>query len=171
MGVCLEEEFFILSEEKLVEDLAVEYSRLFLGPGKHISPHESIYRGGEEECLLWGEAAVQVKRFLEASGFEYKSDYKGMPDHISVEFEFMQEVSGQEALAWEKNDENKALSCRKIGEQFIEEHLALWVPLFCEKIIKDAELSFYGELAKVTQYFVEIEYNEGNNETINANNN
>jgi len=30
-------------ENELLEDLAVEYTRLFLGPGKHISPHESVH--------------------------------------------------------------------------------------------------------------------------------
>jgi TorA maturation chaperone TorD len=28
-------------EEQLLDELAVEYARLFLGPGKHISPHDS----------------------------------------------------------------------------------------------------------------------------------
>lgn len=161
LGFHFEDEFLNLPEEKLIDNLAIEYTRLFLGPGKHISPHESVHLRTEEGGgLLWGAATGKVKNFIESSGFEYKADYSGMPDHISVELEFMQEVSRQEALAWETDDEKKALYCRKIEKQFIEENLVLWVPLFCEKIIKDAELSFYEEIARLTQCFIEFESKE-----------
>jgi TorA maturation chaperone TorD len=31
------------TEEELRENLAIEFTRLFMGPGEHISPHESIF--------------------------------------------------------------------------------------------------------------------------------
>jgi TorA maturation chaperone TorD len=161
LDVRLKDDFLNAREEKLIEDLAIEYSRLFLGPGKHISPHESVHLKEEDGGgLLWGEAAAKVKNFIESIGFEYDSNYNGMPDHIGVELEFMQEVSRQEGLAWEENNEDRALYCRKIEKEFIEEHLTPWVPLFCEKLIKDAELSFYGEIAKLTKDFIESEKKE-----------
>ncbi|MBC8412973.1 molecular chaperone TorD family protein, partial [bacterium] len=43
MGVNIDDEFFARAEDELIEDLAIEYTRLFLGPGQHISPHESIH--------------------------------------------------------------------------------------------------------------------------------
>ncbi len=158
LGVHLEGEFLDMPEEKLIEDLAVEYSRLFLGPGRHISPHESVHlREGEGGGLLWGEATIKAKKFIESCGLEYKPEYSGMPDHIGVELEFMSESAKQEARAWEKKDVDRALYCQKIEKKFIEEHLAPWVPLFCDKVIKDAELSFYGEIAKLTKSFIEFE--------------
>jgi TorA maturation chaperone TorD len=36
------------------------------------------------------------------------------------------------------------------------------VPLFCKRVIKDAELSFYGEIAKLTKCFIEFEKKEIN---------
>lgn len=161
LGVHIQGEFLNLPEEKLIEDLGVEYSRLFLGPGRHVSPHESVHIEEEDGGgLLWGEATVNVKKFIESSGFEYKSDYYGMPDHIGIELEFMREVIKREVRAWEDRDHDGALSCLKIEKKFIEEHLVLWVPLFCDKVIKDAELSFYREMAKLTKNFIEFEEGE-----------
>ncbi len=89
-------------EAELLEDLAVEHTRLFLGPGKHISPHESVHHQREDGQWgkLWGASTVEVKKFIEATGLSYTDDYKGMPDHISVEFEFMQQLILREEQAW-----------------------------------------------------------------------
>jgi len=158
LGVHLKGEFLNVPEEKLIEDLAVEYARLFLGPGKHISPHESVHLREEEGGgLLCGKATVRVKEFIESSGFEYKSDYSGMPDHISVELEFMQDLAKREARAWEDKDNVGALYWLKTEWKFIEEHLLRWVPLFCDKVMKDAELSFYREITRLTKSFIEFD--------------
>jgi TorA maturation chaperone TorD len=45
-------------------------------------------------------------------------------------------------------------------KMFIEEHLIKWVPVFCDRIISEAELSFYREIAKVTKNFMEFEQKE-----------
>lgn len=161
LGVDLEDKFFSLSEEELIEDLAVEYARLFVGPGKHISPHESVHLKNEEGGgLLWGEATAKVKKFIESAGFEYKSDYCEIPDHIAVELEFMQGVTERECRAWNEKDNDEVFSCLETEKKFIEEHLARWVPLFCEEIISYAELPFYREMGKLTKRFIEFEKEE-----------
>jgi TorA maturation chaperone TorD len=43
MGAELEDDFFKKPQKELIEDLAIEYTRLFIGPAKHISPHESVH--------------------------------------------------------------------------------------------------------------------------------
>ena len=53
LGIDLGEEFLGRSERELADDLAVEYARLFLGPGEHISPHESVH--GEVDGGDWGQ--------------------------------------------------------------------------------------------------------------------
>jgi TorA maturation chaperone TorD len=161
LGVDLEDKFFSLSEEELIEDLAVEYARLFVGPGKHISPHESVHLKNEEGGgLLWGEATAKVKKFIESAGFEYKSDYCEIPDHIAVELEFMQGVTERECRAWNQKDNDGVFSCLETEKKFIDEHLVRWVPLFCEEIISYAELPFYREMGKLTKRFIEFEKEE-----------
>ena len=176
MGAELKDDFFKRPEDELIEDLAVEYTRLFLGPGRHISPHESIHheRGDGKWGELWGADTVAVKKFIETSGLEYKSGYTGMPDHISVELEFMQEAAKREAQAREADDHDGALYCLRMEKKFISEHLK-WIPVFCDKVISEAEMDFYREMAKITKNFMEFEKGEIDNyisetEKISSNN-
>ncbi len=164
LGIELNNGFFQKPEQELLEDLAVEYARLFLGPGKHISPHESVHhqRDDAQGGQLWGQSTVEVKKFIESSSLTFKSDYTGLPDHISVELEFMQQVTLREEQAWAEQDKDTALSCLKNEKKFIEEHLARWVPIFCEKVINEAELLFYREMAALTKNFIEFEKEEIN---------
>lgn len=162
LGVQLADDFLQKPEEELLSELAVEYARLFLGPGGHISPHESVHhqRDDGQSGLLWGESTAEVKKFIESTGLNYDPEYKGLPDHISVELEFMQQLTLREEQAWNEEDGKTALDCLKVEKKFIEEHLVRWVPDFCDKVIKEAELSFYREMAALTKNFIEFERQE-----------
>jgi putative dimethyl sulfoxide reductase chaperone len=149
-------------EKAVLEELAMEYARLFLGPGKHISPHESIHHRRDDGQFgqLWGASTVEVKKFISATGLDYSPDYNGLPDHIAVEFEFMQQVALEEEQAWEEPVKDKALFCQSIQKRFVDEHLIRWIPTFCEKVIKETDLPFYRELAELTENFIELEKEE-----------
>jgi TorA maturation chaperone TorD len=164
LGIELNNGFFKKPEKELLEDLAVEYARLFLGPGKHISPHESVHhqRDDGQWGQLWGESTAQVNKFIESSGLEFTSEYTGLPDHISVELEFMQHVVLREGQAWEADDNEMALLCLENEKKFVDEHLSRWIPDFCEKVIKADDLSFYREIARLTKTFIEFEREELN---------
>ena len=162
LDIKLNNGFLKKPEHELLEDLAVEYARLFIGPGKHISPHESVHHKREDGRWgqLWGPSTATVKRFIESAGLSYQSEYTGLPDHISVELEFMQQVTLAEEKAWDDGDRNLALACLEKQKKFIEEHLAGWIPAFCEKIIKEADFPFYRAIAELTQKFIAFEKNE-----------
>jgi len=162
LGVKFNNGFFQNSEKELLENLAIEYTRLFVGPGKHISPHESVHhkKEGVQSGQLWGELTAQVKKIIESSGLEYKSEFTGMPDHISVELEFMQRVVQREAQAWIADDDETALLCLKNEKKFVYQHLLGWIPGFCEKVIEAAEMPFYREMARLTRSFIEFEKQE-----------
>jgi len=158
----LTSDFLQKPEEELLDELAVEFAGLFLGPGGHISPHESVHhqRDDGQGGLLWGESTAEVKKFIESTGLSYNSEYSGLPDHISVELEFMQQLTLREEQAWGEEDEDGALDCLKFEKKFIEDHLIHWIPIFCEKVIELAELPFYREVAALTKNFIEFERQE-----------
>ena len=158
LGVKLNNGFFQNSEKELLENLAIEYTRLFVGPGKHIAPYESVHheKEGVQSGQLWGELTGQVKNIIESSGLEYKSEYTGLPDHISVELEFMQHVVQREAQAWEAGDDETALLCLKNEKKFVDEHLLGWIPDFCEKVSEAAEMPFYREMARLTRSLLSL---------------
>jgi len=162
LGIKLNNGFLKKPEHELLENLAVEYARLFIGPGKHISPHESVHhkRDDGQWGQLWGSSTAEVKRIIESAGLSYQPEYTGLPDHISVELEFMQQVTLAEEKAWEDGDKKLAFACLENEKKFIEEHLAEWIPDFCDKVINQAESPFYRVMAELTQKIVEFEKNE-----------
>ena len=81
----------------------------------------------------------------------------------------MGHVTQREGLAWAENDEDRAQYCREIEKLFFDEHLINWVPIFCEKITSEAELSFYGDIALMTKSFIEFEKEELGREGIGVN--
>ena len=155
MGVDLGGAFYKMPEDQTVEELGIEYTRLFLGPGPHISAHESIFADLDcGEGGLWGKKTVEVKKFIETAGFDYKTEFTGLPDHVSVELEFMQRLAEAEADRWRRGETEKAFWCLGVEKKFIEEHLMKWVPDFCDEVIDKAAMPFYGEMAALTKNFM-----------------
>ena len=158
VGITLDEDLLDRPEEQLVSDLELEYTRLFIGPAQHIPPHESVHSPSDTGSL-WGRTTMAVKRVIESIGVEFRPGYHGIPDHISVDLEFMQRLTEIEAEAWWQ-DADVAARWLQIEQQFVEEHLAKWVPLFCERVLAAAEHSFYREMARLTRDFIALERQE-----------
>ena len=151
LGVDLGESL-VGENDRILEDLAIEYTRLFLGPGRHIYPYESAYRQeGEGEAT---DAALEVKRLIEASGLSYTPDYRDPPDHVSVELEFMEKLTEAESKAWEEGDREQTVQFLEFEKRFLADHLAGWVPEFAERVIENASPGFYREMAGLTREYV-----------------
>lgn len=146
-------------DDRLLEDLAVDYTKLFVGPGKHVSPHASVHLGGENG-ELWGVSTTAVKNYIESLGFEFEPDYRGLPDHVSIELELMERLTRAEAGAWRSGDGEAVVHCLEVQQTFLEQHLLMWLPGFCEKIVTMASLAFYREMAELTSAFVGWEREE-----------
>lgn len=157
-GVALDGDIAQRPEANLLEEMAVEYTALFLGPGGHISPHESVHI--ESDGTLWGPSTGEVKRYIESAGFAYDPEDHRMPDHISIELEFMAALAGQEARAY--RDEDYAEASRRIGLQkkFLAKHLGKWAPAFCRQVAERSELTFYREIAHLAAAFLKAERQE-----------
>ncbi|MBW2306257.1 MAG: molecular chaperone TorD family protein [Deltaproteobacteria bacterium] len=155
-GADIDLAFFNRPLERVEEELACEYAALFIGPGKHIAPYESIYvpdstgRVGE----YWGECTVDMKNWVEHYGLKIDEKFESIPDHISIELEFMQKIIEQENLAWNRNDRETAERCLKVEKEFFKKHIIQWIPEFCEKVIEAAEIDFYREMARMTKDFI-----------------
>ncbi len=159
LDVDLGRDFERASAEALREDLGIEFTRLFMGPGEHISPHESIFVEVDGEAGgLYGAITVKVKKFIETTGLEYDDSFTGLPDHVSAELEFMCKLGEFEAEKWSNGDDEGARYCMSVQKMFAEEHLLRWIPQFCEQVIARAELPFYREMARITNEFVDFDY-------------
>ncbi len=155
-GAHLGEELARQPEEVLLEDLAVEYTRLFLGPGRHVRPYAATYLDGAGASLC-GPTTVWVRGFMERAGFAFAPKHRDLPDHVSVELEFMARMAAREAEAVEAGDAAGVRQSRRIQREFLETHLGRWLPQFCGHAAEHAELSFYRELARLTGHFLDSE--------------
>ncbi|VAX16447.1 hypothetical protein MNBD_NITROSPINAE04-502 [hydrothermal vent metagenome] len=159
MNIGFENDFLKAPAPALVESLAVEYTRLFVGPGKHIAPYESVHHqlNGGGWGSLWGESTVEVNRFIKTAGLQLKKKYENLPDHISVELEFLSEVCKREAKACEENDYEGTLYILDMEGKFVNDHLIKWAPVFCDKVRKETRSSFYKTMALLTEEFIRLE--------------
>ncbi len=145
-GVTLDSEFVGGAEASLLDALAVDFTFLFHGPGGHIAPYESVQTardGGE----LNGRAAKAVRHAIETSGFYVNPEARQLPDHISVELEFMAELAREESSAWARGDMATARDSVVRQSEFVKNHLQEWVPEFCRKVRERAASQFYSEIA------------------------
>ncbi len=155
----LGDDFERLPKQDLSERLGLEYTRLFMGPGVHVSPHESVFTEVDGEAGgLYGAQTVKVKKFIETTGLSYDDSFSGLPDHVSVELEFMGKLADTESENWSKGNEEGARYCRSVQKMFAEQHLLKWLPDFCRSVSDKAELPFYREMARITRDFVDFDF-------------
>ncbi len=139
--------------QELFDKLYNEYTELFYNPANHFSPHESIYI--DNENLLWGNSTVEVKNFIETYGFTYSEENNLIPDHISVELEFMQRVIIQESDNLSTSNCLDANKCLEVEKQFLENHIIKWIPRFCDDLIKQTQWDIYPKIAQLTKDFLQ----------------
>ena len=158
-GLDLGDEFFSDPLDDVRDRLQVEYTFLFLGPGKHISPHESVQlkRGSG---ILWGEETSVVKQFMAAAGFDLDETANEIPDHIGVELEFLSHLSTKEAEAWQAGDQEAAAAALGWQHRFVSNNIGKWVGRFCREVEVAAETPFYAEFAKLLRTFIAGEKSE-----------
>jgi TorA maturation chaperone TorD len=94
---------------------------------------------------------------MEAAGFALAPEHRSLPDHVSVELEFMARMAAREAEAVEAGDAEAASRSRHIQKEFLEAHLGRWLPQFCGHAAEHAELGFYRELARLAGHFLDSE--------------
>ena len=137
----------------IAEDLAIEYTRLFLGPGKHISPHESVQlkRGSG---ILWGSETSEVRQAYRAAGFDIGEPETKIPDHLSVELDFLSILAREEAQAWAEQDQDRTAKFLHLQHGFITRHLGKWAARFCAKVKEESEFAFYPAFADLLRGFL-----------------
>jgi TorA maturation chaperone TorD len=116
-----------------LENLLVDYTRLFLGPVRALAqPYASVWMNGETPVLpMYAEA-----------GFEIDESFRDLPDHIAVELEFLY-------LLIHRDDD--------LRRRVLAEHLGRWIPAFTQAVWTGAASAFYRELVVLTDRMIALE--------------
>jgi DMSO reductase family type II enzyme chaperone len=127
------------------EEFQAEYLRLFeVGPR---CPPCPLYEGAwrEREFLDRRELMEELVRFYHYFGLTLGERPKELPDHLSVELEFLHYLAFLEAQTLEL-DRDPA-SCRRARRDFLERHPLRWLPQLRDKLYRLEALPFFRELA------------------------
>jgi len=148
-AAVMEKTFLKYSEE----DLLVAYAKLFVGPNELLAPpYGSVYLDGEKTVM--GDSTMEVIKMYEEQGLSMDGEFGNLPDHITVELEFMYYLIFKEVEALEKSQWDAALDFIKKQELFLENFLQRWVNPFCDKIKQGTDNEFYTSLADCVSVFI-----------------
>jgi len=140
--------------ENFLRDLNNEYDRLFSGLSQDsISLAESFYKPwtadprsplpfASERGLLMGDSALHLLEIYRQCGLEVSEEFKGSPDHVAMELEFLSYLH-----QWATDVEIK---------MFIEDHLN-WIPLLREELNQRDPHPFYVSALEVLTLFLNRE--------------
>jgi TorA maturation chaperone TorD len=127
-----------------------EFCALFQVPTKrYITPYESVYKEGK----MAGRALSSVKKFYVTEGVAIDK-LKDLPDYIGLEFDFMSYMIEREALALETTNKTPVIHMLEVEKKFLENHILTWFPRLSKNIKKQAQISFFPEIAEVTSKFL-----------------
>ncbi len=138
------------------ETLLVDYSRLFLGPGRALaSPYGSVWLEGEAAVMQ--PSTIAVLDLYAEGGFEIADDFRELPDHVAAELEFLYLLLFKAVQADRAGDRQALAAMADLRRRFLSRYLKPWIGPFSAAIKAGAHSGFYRELAGITDRFVAME--------------
>ncbi len=138
-------------DEKVVEMLAIDWTRLFRGVAPDYGPeppYETVYvdSGGDDSAIL--QAVVETYRKYGVAPERKDID---RPDYIGVELDFLALLAEREQEAWGRGDIAGGQNAYLAAQQFFRDHVGRWIGLFCDRAITEANTGFYRGLLRLTR--------------------
>ncbi len=134
--------FDLKSDDELLEELSIDFTSLFVM--NHTQPIETAILDDKDEVLVGLQNPVM--QFYFDHGYELHLDKTHIqtPDHISLEFGFMQNLVQKERY--------------DIAAMFLKKHILQWVPSYLLSMKESARSLFYEELCDFTIEFILASY-------------
>ena len=141
--------------------LSNEFHQLFVVPGsKYLIPYESHYFQ-ERTDVAGGIHSKNVSSFYKSVGFVLNQNNTELPDHIGNELAFAGILLKKASfIDKSEGEEDKFL---KIYKEFLNEHLILWIPPFCEQLQHKSKSHYFNGWAFFLNQFVSREVRLDNN--------
>lgn len=136
------------------DDLTVAFAKLFVGPFElKAPPYGSVYLDMGRRVM--GDSTIDVLEVYKQAGLSMDEEFKEMPDHITVELEFMYYLIFKEVEAVEKSEFDTALKFIETQELFLDKFFKRWITPFCDRIKNGTDNEFYKSLADCVSAFIE----------------
>ena len=141
IGKDAKEYMLSADEQKIEEELNIDFNSLFV---INSQPVESLVVDSTGEILVGLQNPVMF--FYFENGYEIDMNRTEIlaPDHLSIEFGFMQN------LAYRNED--------KTAKKFLQEHLLAWVPPYLLAMQKRAQTPLYKDICDFTIDYLLSDY-------------
>jgi TorA maturation chaperone TorD len=131
-----------------LDDLRADYTRLFLGPSKVLTPPwESVQF--TEERLVFQERTLEVRRWYRRFGLEVVKLYNEPDDHLGLELAFLAHLARQGLAALAQGRQAQLAETWAAQREFLQAHPLRWVPGWCQQVVLQAHTDFYRGVALV----------------------
>ncbi len=130
------------------QELQSEYIRLFdVGTPRPPCPlYGGEYKKGRQGTM------EELVRFYNHFGLHLSPDSRDMPDHITIELEFMHFLTFREAVALHHQQDRS--SYLRAERDFLERQLCAWVPRLGQRLNRQQPNAFYAALVRLTEEFL-----------------
>lgn len=135
-------------EQETLTKLSRDWTRLFRGTDRHgmLPPYESLYRPER----LQKKPAQEINRLFSKMGILVPEEWHQPSDYIGVELDFMRFLCEKERGLLSEGEPNALRETVEEEKSFLEDHLALWIPIFCERMLGEAQEKYYLGIAHLT---------------------
>jgi TorA maturation chaperone TorD len=139
-------------KQNTTQELLIEYTKLFIGPFKTlVPPYSSLYFGND---TLMSDETVRVINFYKKSGLKFDENIKDVPDHITVETEFLYCLIHNEINELDAGNRDKSFSLWENQQEFFDSHYKKWAPEFCAKVATETNNEYFKVLSECLSKFI-----------------
>ena len=138
--------------EEALTKLSRDWTRLFRGVVRDgiLPPYESLYRPPRPQK----KTAQEINRLFSKMGIQVPEEWHQPSDYIGVELDFMRFLCEKESRRRDDGEPKALRAAVEAEKSFLEGHIALWVPIFCERMLEEAREEYYLGIAHLTLGFV-----------------
>lgn len=127
--------------EQAMQQVNVEYARLFVGPPKPAAPPwETLNRNPDATCGF-GEATFAMRELLRQAGLRLRNENHQYEDHLGIELLYLSSLCARADA-----DAADAPALESVAD-FIEKHPLSWVDAFRARIAEAAPDGYFVSLA------------------------
>lgn len=142
--------------EAVRRELAADHSACLLGmSAKPVSPYESVYTTPEQ--LMRRKARDEAVAAYAAAGFAPATQLRVPEDHIAIELQFCSALLARAADFLAAREPEAAQRDLDAHAAYLRDHLAVWVPRFCDLLEDRAHTDFYRGAAQMLRLLVQGE--------------
>jgi TorA maturation chaperone TorD len=144
------------NEATFLAQLESGFTHLFVGPGKvEVYPWESTY--SSNEAVIFQASTLSVRKAYVSQGFIPQNYPHVADDHIALELDFMAQLADKLSAAYIAHDLDGATTILEASQNFLNEHLAIWVEKFASSFDHAQHPFFYLDIANLLAAFIPVD--------------